>query len=63
MKHELGGKIMKKLVRLRAKTYSQLQDNNNGYKKPKGSKKCVIKRKIKFWDFENGIEAAQIRKK
>ena len=45
MKHELGGKIMKKLVRLRAKTYSQLQDNNNGYKKPKGTKKCVIKRK------------------
>ena len=35
MKDELGGKIMEKFVRLRAKTYSYLKDNNDEDKKSK----------------------------
>ena len=38
MKDELGGAIMKKIVGLRAKTYSYLKDNNDEDKKQKGQK-------------------------
>ena len=38
MKDELGGKIMKKLIGLRAKTCSYLKDNNNEDIKAKGAK-------------------------
>ena len=48
MKDELGGQIIKEFVGLRAKTYSYLKDNNDEDKKAKGTKKCVIKRKLKF---------------
>ena len=32
-------------------------------KKAKGTKKCVIKRKLKFEDYKNCLEAAQIENK
>ena len=48
MKDELDKQIMKKVVGLRAKTYSCLKDNNDEDKKAKGKKKCVIKRKLEF---------------
>ena len=35
---------MKEFVRLRAKTYSYLKDNNDEDKKAKGTKKCVKKK-------------------
>ena len=60
MKDELGGQIMKQFVGLRAKTYNYLKDNNNEYKKAKGKKMCVIKRKLKFQDYKNYLEAAKI---
>ena len=60
MKDELGGKIMKEFVGLRAKTYSYLKDNNDEDKKTKGTKRCVIKRKLKFQDYKKCLEAAQI---
>ena len=63
MKDELGGQIMKEFVGLRTKTYSYLKDNNNEDKKAKGTKKCVIKRKLKFQDYKNFLEAAQIENK
>ena len=39
---------MTKFVGLRAKTYNYLLDDGSEDKKAKGTKKCVIKRKIKF---------------
>ena len=46
---------MKKFVRLRAKTYSYLKDNNDEDKKPKGTKKPAIKRRLKFEDYKNCV--------
>ena len=46
MKDELRGQIMKEFIGLRAKTYIYLKDNNDEDKKAKGTKKCVIKRKL-----------------
>ena len=63
MKDELGGQIMKEFVGLRAKTYSYLKDNNDEDKKAKGTKKCIIKRKLKFQDYKNCLEAAQTENK
>ena len=56
MKDELGGQIMKEFVGLRAKTYSYLKDTNDEDRKAKGTKKCVIKRKLKFQDYKNYLE-------
>ena len=53
MKDELGGKIITELVTLRPKTYSYLTDDGKEDKKAKGTKKCVIKRMIKFDDNKN----------
>ena len=53
MKDELGGKIITEFVTLRPKTYSYLTDDCKEDKKAKGTKKCVIKRMIKFNDYEN----------
>ena len=63
MKDELGGQIIKEFVRLRAKTYSCLIGNNNEGKKAKDTKKCVIKRKPKFEDYKNCLEATQTENK
>ena len=43
IKDELGGKIMKKFIGLRAKTFSYLIDHSSENKEAKGTKKCVIK--------------------
>ena len=48
MKDELGGKIITEFVTLRPKTYSFLTDDAKEDKKAKGTKKCVIKKMIKF---------------
>ena len=48
MKDALGGKIMTEFVALRPKTYSYLMDDGGSDKKAKGTKKCVIKRRLKF---------------
>ena len=53
IKDELGGKIIMEFVSLRPKTYSYLMDDCKEDKKAKGTKKCVIKRMIKFNDYKN----------
>ena len=57
-KDELG-KIMIKLIGLRAKTYSYLIDNGREDKKAKDTKKCVIKRK--FENYRNCLEQLNLR--
>ena len=63
MKDELGGKIMTKFVGLRAKTYSYLIEDGSEDKKAKGTKEYVIKRKIKFENYENFLQAFQLENK
>ena len=53
MKDELGGRVITELVALRPKCYSYLTDDCKEDKKAKGTKKCVIKRMIKFDDYKN----------
>ena len=50
MKDELGGRNITEFFTLRPKTYSYLTDYCKEDKKAKGTKKCVIKRMIKFND-------------
>ena len=52
MKNELGGEIITEFIALRPKTYSYLTDNDKIDKKAKGTKKCVIKKMIKFDDYK-----------
>ena len=52
MKDELGRQIITKFVTLRPKTYSYLTDDSKDDKKAKGTKKCVIKKMIKFNDYK-----------
>ena len=52
MKDELGGKIITEFVTLRSKTYSYLTDDGKEDKKAKGTKKCIIKKMIKFNDYK-----------
>ena len=53
MKDELEGEIFTEFVTLRPKTYSYLTDDSKEDKKAKGTKKCVIKKMIKFDDYKN----------
>ena len=60
MKDELGEKIITRFVGLRAKTVSYLKDAASEDKKAKYTKKCVIKRNLKFENFKNCLEATQL---
>ena len=53
MKDKLGGRVITDFVALRPKTYAYLTDDCEEDKKAKGTKKCVIKRMIKFDDYKN----------
>ena len=52
MKDELGGEIITEFIALSPKTYSYLTDNDKIDKKVKGTKKCIIKKMIKFDDYK-----------
>ena len=52
MKDELEGEIITEFVTLRPKTYSYLTDDSKEDKKATGTKKCVIKKMIKFDDYK-----------
>ena len=52
-KDELGGKIIREVVAIWPKTYAYLIDDGSEHKKAKGTKKCVIKWKLMFQNFED----------
>ena len=54
---------MTKFVGLRAKTYSCLIDDDNEDKKAKCTKKCFVKRGLKFENHENCLETTQLENK
>ena len=60
MKDELGGKMIIKFVGLRAKTYNYFINEVGEDKKAKGTKTCVIKKQLKFKNYKNYVEAAQL---
>ena len=53
MKDELSAEILKRFAILRPKIYSYLTDDNDKYKKPKSTKKGVIKQKLKSAHYKN----------
>ena len=53
MKDELGGNIMKYFATLKPKIYKYLTDDSCVDKAAKDTKKCVIKRKIKFKEYRS----------
>ena len=60
MKDELGGKIITEFVTLKPKTYSFLTDDGKEDKKAKGTKKCLIKKMIKFNDYKKCLLNGEI---
>ena len=50
-KDELGRKIMKEFIGLRAKTYTYLVDDNSKHKKAKETKTCATKRRLMFENY------------
>ena len=46
---------MKEFCALRAKTYAYLLDDDNETKKAKGTKKCVIKRRLMFENYKDSL--------
>ena len=59
----LGRKIMKKFVGFRSKTYSYFLDNGSEDKKAKGTKNCVIIKKIKFGNYKICLEENKLENK
>ena len=60
MKDELGRKVMTKFFLLRVKDFSYLIHGCSKDEKAKGTKKSVSKRKLKFKNYKNCIEATQL---
>ena len=52
-KDELGGKIMKEFVALRAKAYVHLMDDDGEEKISKETRKCLIKHEIMFKNYKD----------
>ena len=63
MKDQLGGKYMTKCFGLRAKTYNYLINDGSEDEKSKGTRKCAIKRKLKFENYKNCLRATQLENK
>ena len=56
-------KVMQEVVGLRAKTYTDLIDDDSEDKKANYTKKCAGKRKLKFEEYKHCFEAIQLENK
>ena len=63
MKDKLDRKIVTKFAGVGGNTYSYLIDDGNEDKKVKGTEKCVIKRKLKYENYKNCLEATKLKNK
>ena len=63
MKDKLGEKITTEFIGLRSKTNSCVIDDCSENKNAKGTKRCVIKRNLKFEDYKNCLEAIPLENK
>ena len=63
MNDNLGGKIFIKFVGLRVKTYSYLIDDSSKDNKVKGTKKCVMKIKLKFEHYKTFLKTTLLDNK
>ena len=62
MKDELGGKIMQKFAKSRAKTYGYLTHNNDEDRKAKGKKSLSKKENLRF-KIKNRLKATELENK
>ena len=63
MKDQLGGKYMTKFFGLRAKTYNYLINDGSEDEKSKVTRKCAVKRKLKFENYKNCLRVTQLENK
>ena len=57
MKDELGGGIITEFVALRPKAYLYITNDFTELKKAKGTKKCVVKKMLRFSDYKNCLSS------
>ena len=62
-KEQESNQYHERRIRRKNKTCSYLIGDSSEGKKPNGPKKCVIKRKLKFEDYRNLLEATQFENK
>ena len=60
-KNELGGDIITEFVALRPKAYSYITNDFMEMKKAKGTKKCVVKKMLRFEDYNGKVLKSQQR--
>ena len=61
MKDELGDKIMTEFIGLRPKMYAYRKIGGEVDKRCKGTKKCVVKKRISFEDYKNYYETGRVQ--
>ena len=52
-KDELAGKIIIEIIAVRPKTWTYLRNENSAHEKAKGTKNCVIKRRLMFENYKD----------
>ena len=57
MKDELGGGIITEFVALRPKAYLYITNDFTELQKAKGTKKCVVKKMLRFSDYKNCLSS------
>ena len=63
MERWISWKSHERICSIKSENNSYLKDNNDEDKKAKDTKKCVIKRKLKFENYKNCLEATQLDNK